>query len=160
MSKQAFVISFDTGETDVTKCIRCGKTRLCYLFKTVFDDPKIIGPSFWICPACRDAVQRGELIGDKMPYKDHDKRIEYCRQWRKENKEKQKEYRNNRYVNKRCPVCRKNITVNKQRKIRICKHCGARIHVSKSNGDNMHNGTAHGVRLWVERAWSFGGKNA
>ncbi len=60
--KSAFAVSPDTGKTDITKCIRCGNTKLCYLFKTIYDSPKIIGPSFWICPTYRDAVQKGELI--------------------------------------------------------------------------------------------------
>ncbi len=62
MGKPAFVVAIDTGETKITKCIKCGKIRLCYFFKTVLDDPKIIGPSFWICPACRDKVQNGDKI--------------------------------------------------------------------------------------------------
>lgn len=62
MSESAFVVAVDTGKTEVTKCIKCGKTRLCYFFKTVYDDPKLIGPSFHICPACRDKVQNGDLI--------------------------------------------------------------------------------------------------
>lgn len=94
-----------------------------------------------------------------MPYKDHNQRIEYTREWRKRNPEKQIGYRKSRYVNKRCPVCRKNITVNKQRKIRICPYCGARIHVSRTFSDNKHHGTAHGVKLWVERSWGFGDRD-
>lgn len=86
-----------------------------------------------------------------MPYKDHAERIEYTRQWRKRNPEKQKEYRNNRYVNKRCPKCNKNIKVNKQRKIRICPYCGARIHVIKCSSCRAYNGLAHGIKLWVPK---------
>ncbi len=77
-----------------------------------------------------------------MPYKDNAKQIEYQK---------------SRYVTKRCPECHKNIKVNKYRTIKICEHCKSRIHVSRTLSDNLHNGNAHGVKLWVERSWSYKG---
>ena len=89
------------------------------------------------------------LRGHQMPYKDPEKRNEYCRKWRAENKEKYTEYVNKRNVEKCCPACRKHIMVRRDRKTRVCPHCGVKIHVSRVAGGTRNGKNKHGVRLWV-----------
>jgi len=84
-----------------------------------------------------------------MPFKDPAKRLEYQRKWIENNKEKKQEYDRKRFVNKRCPACRKNITVNSHNKVMVCPHCGVRIQVSNVFTANKSSGNINGVRLWV-----------
>lgn len=92
-----------------------------------------------------------------MPFKNNTRKLEYQAEWRRQNPDKVKSYVDKRNVSKRCPSCNRVITVRRDRKTRICPYCGVKIHVSRTYNDNPHTGHAHGVKLWVERKWSFKG---
>ena len=110
-----------------------------------------------------------------MPFKDPEKMKAYHEKYREAHREqhseankkwrakniksvKENERRRNynkTHVKKRCPACRKGITVNKRSKQMICPHCGIKIQVSGVSEGCAHHKNTHGVRLWVPVSQRF-----
>ena len=80
-------------------------------------------------------------------------RYEYLKQWRDSHKEKVAEYKKKSHakitIKKRCPKCKKQVTLRKDYKTVTCKHCGKKIRVSKTLSENPNHDNAHGIRLKV-----------
>jgi hypothetical protein len=60
-----------------------------------------------------------------------------------------KEYNKNRNVTKRCPSCRKQFVIRKDRKTKHCPFCDVLVRVSRTLSANPNSDTAHGIRLKV-----------
>jgi DNA-directed RNA polymerase subunit RPC12/RpoP len=60
-----------------------------------------------------------------------------------------REYKKIINVKKRCPECRKQFTIRKDRKSKHCPYCGVLVRVSRTLSANPNSDTAHGIRLKV-----------
>jgi ribosomal protein L37AE/L43A len=88
-----------------------------------------------------------------MPYKNpEDKKaynLRYNATHRQDRTEYFRYYNKNRNVKKRCPECRKQFTIRKDRESKHCPSCGVFVRVSKTLSANPNSDNAHGIRLKV-----------